>query len=264
MFNRDHISGSDTLTFLIHGFNVPKDDAILAYQSFASNIPEDRRRDFVWVYWPGDLHELRWRSIVSFPDAVDRAKLCAKYLAEDLSKRFEENDNVTTVRIVAHSLGCRLTLELLDRLYAAKQSGRIKVAMVALMAAAVPMWLVIEGKPSKEAGAKDAVDEAAALRLSDTGGDPTLILHSKDDWVLKSVFKLGARGESSSLRTLFGNRHALGRFGFRDSPKDDRVVEHDLAPLDHSDYWGSRASAAYIRPHLPSRLERDMPERHVL
>lgn len=253
--NKSRLRRSKKLTFLIHGFNVQREAAKRSYAEFAENIPWQRRQDFVWVYWPGDLHKSFARSVREYPNAIARSKKCAKIMDGLLAPYFDGPEQ-KEVRVIAHSLGCRLTLHFLDRIGKEQAKGTVSVAMVALMAAAVPEYLVIEyiGK-----GAEERDDNE--LKLSECGGDPALVLHSEDDRVLKWAFKAGSRGESTSLRTLFGNRRALGRFGIKDSLRRGKNVQnYDMKPLDHDDYWSSKRTAKVIEDYLPDRFERRVPD----
>jgi hypothetical protein len=127
---------------------------------------------------------------------------------------YDEDPTDARLTILAHSLGCRVALELVERLrgtewFAAALEG------VCLMAAAVDVDSVAVDGPLHE-----------AARLCSTRG--LTILTSDADWVLHDVFPLG------STLAEPGSGRALGRFG---PPPGLPATSVAVDSLTHGDYW---------------------------
>ena len=111
-------------------------------------------------------------------DALDQALKARKAVARLRGRTAPQ----LSLYIVAHSMGCRLTLEFLNRLAFGLQFSPIKIRLVVLMAAAVPLYYVQEG------GAL-----AKALTLSES----THVYWSKKDKTLRRWFRVGQDSRAS-------------------------------------------------------------------
>jgi esterase/lipase superfamily enzyme len=146
----DTLRRSRRIILLIHGFNVDFCAAEKSYIAFVRELFFQWTARTVWVYWPGDaapesegVFSRLARSVISplsYPYQPDRAELAARYLADYIGEVIERRRtsalNPIHLSIVAHSLGCRLALELLSRLSAAVRAHMLKIELTVLMAAA--------------------------------------------------------------------------------------------------------------------------------
>ncbi len=216
------------LVLLIHGYNNDLQDSEDAYRGFEALQRELADLDddapvaggrLVEVYWPGDAD---WGKVSAlfYPFSIKRAQQTAAALAEVLARAARESGH-KQVDIVAHSMGCRLTLELLKQL---RGRGDITVGRVVLMAGAVPTFLLDPRRDKQKLrAAYDAV-------LSDAG----LSLYSPDDKVLAYAFPLGqtvAPGEG-----FFPT--ALGHAFWADAAAPVNLTQTENPGAGHSDYWG--------------------------
>lgn len=235
-FPYDLFTSADAILLLIHGYAVHQIGAQTSYRDFEENLDLPWRGMAVATFWPGDSWDegigRLTPSLVSTlaakmsylyqPERARRsAKLLAKVLARGMSARREARRNAPlSLHIIAHSMGCRLTLELLDQLEFALAAGSpIEVPLTALMAPAVPNYMT-EGPGVLTAALK--------------AGGHLRIYHSPEDTVLKRWFVPGQALELSFPSGL-RNRRALGLHG---RSAEDGV---SLFPtrLNHGEYWGS-------------------------
>ena len=273
------------MIFLIHGFNVAADAAFAGYRSFLSELGDPWVEMATAVYWPGDSREndpdreqgwtyyfTRYSSYLWQPkrarkigrkiadrlaSAVDKrrqiafaeAKLLAAAEGRDLPDFRDTIPPKLTLHIVAHSMGCRLTLELLDRLisnltnpgHARDEHDRpiekpIQVKLVVLMAAAIPNYLLGERGERKE-----AFESPEDVRVH----------WSTRDVVLMGAFPIGQLFESDQPHLPFsGSRSALGRTGMALS----EPLENERHG--HGKYWTSRK----ISRSVAKALEKFHPE----
>jgi hypothetical protein len=133
---------------------------------------------------------------------------------------------------VAHSMGCRLTLELIRRLIAVPD---VSIQRVVFMAAAVPTFLL---EPP----------ERLRTGLDHPRVEGVMSLFSADDSVLDNAFPLGqwdAQGESWTDGDEWrrGNTVALGHERWV-PVNPPRVLSQEnqiqISGAGHSDYWGWR------------------------
>ncbi|MHB8534118.1 MAG: alpha/beta hydrolase [Sulfuricaulis sp.] len=239
------------LVLLIHGYNNDLKDSEDAYRGFETLQRELGGLDddtpvaggrLVEVYWPGDADWGKLASALFYPFSIGRAQISAAALATVLARAARESGH-KQVDIVAHSMGCRLTLELLKQL---RNRGDITVGRVVLMAGAVPTFLLDPRHDrQKLRAAYDSV-------LSEDG----LSLYSADDKVLAYAFPLGQTmvpGEG-----FFPT--ALGHGFWADAAAPINLTQTENTGADHSDYWGwdrepkplacARAANAQIKDFL--------------
>lgn len=223
----------DAFTLLIHGFAVTRQNAEAVYDTFRSRlVPFDT--EAVNIYWPGDwgVHGLTQASYpIQRRRALDSVAKLQAFLSAELNWRVEEAFLRGTVprplelRIVAHSLGCLVALELLKLLD--RSPRELKVSLLVLMAAAVPQYRLGDG------------DLGFVLRRI----NKVLVYRSYSDWVLALAFSLGELPhvpfpEGLRLRSAIG-RNGCGR-------AIPNVVEEERH-CGHSGYWPDRSIAAAVR-----------------
>lgn len=160
------LAGAEPLTFLVHGFNVPRPEGQRSLTAFADmlGLPGDRGA-IVGVLWPGDDRLSPLTYSLEERDADATADGLARVISEVIRPR-------GPVHFGAHSLGCRVVLETMLRL--AKEG--VEVGQVALMAAAV------DG---------DALARSTRYRAVVEGAARVAVLHSDRDLVLKLAFPAG-------------------------------------------------------------------------
>jgi hypothetical protein len=208
------------LAILIHGYQNSPSKAESSYGRF-----EDVLRAVGWaqartrigeawgLLWPGD-HENRFISILTYSSriqpAMDTGKLLAAFLA-DLDPR-------TTVRLFAHSLGCRVALETTREIRRWKERGEYHGAAVEdvfLFAAAVPVPLC---QPGSDSFPSALIDCGEHVYWSHRDGALDWKFRAGQSW-----FKKSERGR------------AVGRTG----DPNQRWTSRLETGLGHSDYWAS-------------------------
>lgn len=240
------ISHAKSVTLLIHGYNVPASDARDAYDSFNDRLPPSGRKEQVWALWPGDLNPNVLVSSVAYPWALSNAMNSGDRIAQYLSDVVPEG-GALDVRVVAHSLGCRLALHLVKQLALARH---VRIRLLVLMAAAVPIFLV---------------QRRGLFALDKLNTDRIKIFFSRQDSILQGFFRPGQRLEMAGPGTLIFNRHALGRKGLGRAirafsrSKEVQVEEHETV-LGHGDYWRDDTVAWKVATELP-RQDRHLQRR---
>lgn len=221
------LDGNSRILLFIHGYANDLKDAFIAYTAFASNadrvLGAGSLRPVVGLFfWPGDTNP-RWFSPLSYPWEIQPAKDSASRLAEWLQGLRGPGGSPVEIDIIAHSLGCRVTLETLDILRFIP-NPTVRIRSVTLMAAAVE-----EGAVDMREGVIGALRPAAFLP-----GD-RLLLFSESDWVLWLAFPLGQSAAGESFLPT-----AVGRFG---GPQTLPAQRDEYYGAGHSDYWPGEESA---------------------
>jgi alpha-beta hydrolase superfamily lysophospholipase len=229
----------DWLVILVHGFNTDTARARDRYGRFLDRLVQvtgdARLADHVWgFYWPGDEQGFL-RSLTSYPDkvpvAVDAGALLARWLAERRTG--------LRVVVVAHSLGCRLSLDALDRLAeSAAELDRLgaKVVGLVLMAAAVPVGMC---KP-----------QTGRFGFR-PGYRSECVLYSRSDGTLERAFWLGQAKAGEAL---------LGRaVGYTGEPRQRWTQERIHTGHEHNEYFDSTRAASAVAWLLGYRPARSLP-----
>ena len=225
---------------LVHGYNNDKAQAEACYEAMTRMLP-DYDREAVWeFYWPGFIERLTGASTdtpLSLASHRDHRETESRYLMSVLSYpaqvikskqvglalgRFLERLRPDAVIFVAHSLGCRVTLEAIRFLVSTGTTGRIALPGACLMAAAVPTYLV------------DTPSATGGLRTAATAIGRSFVLHSTHDRVLRVAFPIGQTGAREGFLP-----EAVGLNGGPDTPWSARGD----TGLGHSDYWTHLSTA---------------------
>ena len=234
----DSMNGKSEVVLLIHGYNAPVKSQRDEYQVFIEDVASKGIRPVIApsfgapgfpvfkFFWPGDWDNMF--SAAAYMQMVGRAPKVGDRLEKYLNSLSGPGGAPMLIHIVSHSLGNRVTLELLDYLRTRTQSGQHQIVSYTLMAAAVPENRVKQGNELHD----------ATLSVG-----KRQVLYSRSDTVLHWAFPpgetlagegffptaIGRSGEPSSLWTTrrdFSNIPTDGHDGYR-----------------HSDYWRGDISA---------------------
>lgn len=234
--NLDAIARRECLV-LIHGFNNAEGEAASAYfgfrgrqtEIFQPGDPSSFDRRFGDAFWPGDA-DWWWFfdkvDFLNYPSAVHTAVKAGEQLASLLFQM----PNLERVDFIAHSLGCRIALEAIERIRARTS---LLIRHVCLMAAAVPSEMLEPGGRYYE-----MMNELAAESTE------IKVLHSKQDMVLHLAFPFG--------QALAGFNEASGRALGRYGPAPTMpgfgatLTEREISGATHGDYWGHSKSESSI------------------
>jgi pimeloyl-ACP methyl ester carboxylesterase len=234
------------ILLLIHGYNVSQCSACHAYTGFIENFTSWPASIWWPVYrcfWPGDGETGTFLDYAAYPWKIGTARECADRLHDLLKKVRGPAGRAVEVSIVGHSLGCRVVMELLERLRTAATGarGEVRLGLVCLMAAAVPVELVRVDRPLNP----------RSQRLRDL-----LVLFSPNDEALGFKFVAGQLAARLLKIETASFREAVG---LRGEPPGFSTAKHWLhgesgrgRGAGHSDYWPSREAAEHVACHLGS------------
>jgi len=153
------------ITFLLHGFNVNRDEGRASLLKLASLLPAAANGAIVAVLWPGD----HWVGAINYPfegnDADDSAMEMARYIDRVVMPGAE-------LYFVSHSLGARVVMGAVNRLI----GDRYLIRQICLMAAAIDDFSL--AKPDE-------------YRLATVGAERVAVLASRKDLVLKFAYTVG-------------------------------------------------------------------------
>ena len=228
-------SGNTRTVLLIHGFNVNQCAACLNYEHFMHRLPAGFP-DITRVFWPGDERTPLYSAVTYF-NKIPIAELAAERLWTYILGRFSATGNPRIIDIIAHSLGCRLTVKLLDCVSKTPPQDRPDVRLVSLMAAAVPVEYMERSRatvPHYRDAAQDIPKDM-------------VVLHSRDDLVLAWAFPAG-----QAMASAFGIEpqrfdEAIGRYG---RPDDLTAYSHPVDGAGHGDYWKHRDAIRRTSPRI--------------
>ncbi len=214
------------LLLLIHGFANDEPKASESYGRFVANLRDAVARlgsEMDWpvvaFHWPGDYPEHALISAMTYPARIPVAADSGRLLADFLHDH-EYMKETNQVFVVAHSLGCRVALELLHDIDSRWSYGGPRIAGLALLAAAV------SSEDCKPDGVfKEVQGHAAGVAF-----------YSRNDKALIGpVFGAGQQ--------IFGERgKAVGRFG----TPDERWKPSIEMTLQHKQYWGEPLIAKHV------------------
>lgn len=212
-------------------------EATKSYQVFRRNL---RKRwpylaaDLCEVYSPGDAKPPFIR-VLWYQWKIAPAKKSGLMFGRYVRDRKGPNADECTKIIIAHSLGCRMTLEALRELQAAGVR-----ATIVLMAAAVPVHMLYVGMPLRK-----AVEAVCPTRN---------VLYSHSDQVLTMAFRMG-----QSLASGEGFLPvAVGREGDPVSLWSEKRHMHGYG---HGDYWSEASTTDVIAELLGEPADRRLEAR---
>lgn len=247
-------TGLPRVCFFVHGYNVtPREakqdfDDLVALARREAKVPEAVASPLLdgaqaWrVYWPSSIQVAGQRvmgvSQASYPLHVDATPDWASVLARHMEQHLRQPERgPVEVLFVAHSLGCRIVLELLrHKLMQHHRSWRVTVVL--LMAAAVPVRLVQRGE---------------RLYLAANAPELVSVAFSRRDLVLQTAFRAGQLGEGGLTPTAVGV--SGGPAGLWRKPLRTRNG--------HGDYFRDRRTARHLAQLLGYSVLRDL-DRHPL
>ena len=234
------------LLILVHGFNNAESEAGKKYDGYVdilrpglekSRVAPDAVAKF---HWPGNeaVGPLPLFDRAGYQVDVKRALESVGPLATFLSQLLATRPAGRLISFVGHSLGCRLIVETMRQLPAAGPLGP-PLAVVSLMAAAVPVTLAEAGGP---------------LAPACSATSKMLKAYSRSDWVLWLAFPAGqslarAAGiESAAYVEAIGRNGNPTGFGEPLSRSGNG----------HSDYWSDEFAAAMLLITMDATL-RSLP-----
>lgn len=240
------LRGAHRVILLVHGYNNSQCEACAAFRQFLDHLPYGLGR-VGRFFWPGDADFgfFQWLDFLSYPTEIPDAKHSARRLAEFLSASARTHP-VTEFVLVGHSLGCRLILEMLDLFAAGAVAPRPSIALIQLMAAAVPVELVRKGRPLRRAG--NIVRER-------------VVLYSPHDLVLRGAFPPG-----QALARAMGHEPEvyLEAVGLNGNPPDFPTQSPWQAfGNGHGDYWKDTEIADNFARRLGVAVPRRQSDRYL-
>lgn len=209
------------LVLLIHGYNNDKDEASRSYSRFLELLKKQRNvnANLFAVYWPG----ANWEGALYYMQAITQAQKVAPKLAKDLYSAAKAMGYLK-IDIVAHSLGCRLTLETIRELLVIREQrgnlGGLVIGRVVFMAGAVPVKYL---------------EDLQHLRSSLESFNQSLSLYSLNDDVLHWAFPAGQTAAGQGFFPVALGRKKWERGSFVYPP----LTQKENRNAGHSDYWGS-------------------------
>jgi len=209
---------SNRLVILIHGYNVNQPNGETGYNVFSQQLQTHKVPELsvlgevIGFLWPGD-ENIKFIAGLFYPAKMQAARDSAARLAEFLVSLRGPNGVPMQIMLVAHSLGNRVSLEMITDLLAQSNRAWGRMESYCLMAAAV-----LVGDVQNKGRLNPA---ARSLR--------TRALFSEADKVLHWAFP---PGETAAGAGFFPQ--AVGRFGNPVAIWNDRF---DLQPYDHGNYF---------------------------
>jgi len=221
---------------LIHGYNNSETDAFESYERFrkvCSKYSAYHADRVFYLIWSGD----QFNNLVKWFDdntknALESGRNLGIFLERIISGPRDQNCQFV---IVAHSLGCRLTAELIGELYKRNRSfcGQFKLF---LMAGAVRSDDILGGNRFGEAFA------AAGSVVN---------LHSPDDSVLSGAFRWGEWG---------GGRSYSEAIGLNAEPREFKSWQPKLMEgFRHDYYWKEESVVEFILQALGVAVPMALP-----
>ena len=240
------LPAGNSVLLLVHGYANSAAAARASWAAFLDGLARVRIGGWLpqnptGVQWPGD-EPIVVVNQAAYPQKIGVSRDSARKIDEYLRRLGGGPVGPPVVlSIVAHSLGCRLVAELLERL-SLPPAHRVIVDRVVLMAAAVPTAKVDRDEPLRP-----GVEWAGGIEA----------LHSEGDNVLKLAFPIG---ETAGGDGFFPT--AVGRHG---GPGSTWLATAQMAHAGrlygHSDYWPGEESAAAAAAFLRIPVAGAIPSR---
>lgn len=233
----------------IHGFNTNQYEAEWNYKNFAKEfanlgIPDFHCKRIAHFYWPGNngfpgfidrRKDWRKKSLLdiitglTYSWQIKKAKAAATLLARHI---MEKGTVSKPFVIVAHSLGCRLTLELLKHLADNHMNIANRVQFTTLMAGAVPEKML-----------EDITGPYHKLR---SWQSPMACIFSKNDNTLKTYFPMGQKLARSRFVAGEQVKYKSAAIGYSGNPPAFWTGGQMESTIDHGEYWENPKVAAFL------------------
>lgn len=244
--------GSFLVTLFIHGFSTDEARAKEGYDAFIRRLGGRWNGKIGTFFWPGDWNApwLGDRKMsfqgnlrgLSYPSEIKEAKKSGRMLADFLADPRNTPMQPEFV-LVAHSLGCRLVLELLEAIRKKRKKPRIR--SIVLMGAAVSVSLVRAGIWWRSEGRL----RKAGMRIK-----RRRVLYSETDEALGFIFSIG---QTANFIDSGLYPEAMGLHG---NPKDFPSHRGDVRTgIKHGDYWDDNESANVVAEELGAVNPRKSP-----
>ena len=229
------------LLVLVHGFNNSESQAEESYEGYIEMLRPGLARSRVApdavakLHWPGNvaIGPFSILDVVGYPWDVEQALRSVGPLGAFLDGLMARGPRGRLISVVGHSLGCRLIVETMNRLRASV--GGTPLAIVSLMAAAVPVALAETGQP---------------LANASTAAKKVLKPHSRSDWVLWLAFPVGQSAASVLGIERDAYIEAMGRNGNPSGFGEPLLREGN----GHSDYWSDKGAGAVLLVTMDATL----------
>jgi hypothetical protein len=231
---------------LIHGFRNSERDALESYNRFRDTLSKYSTffaTHLFYVVWPGDAFS--WTTPQNYfsenvQTALAGARILARYLNKILTRESKEGTNCEWI-IVSHSLGCRLTTEIIAELRRINSESCNKLRLV-LMAGAV---------------ATIDVEDNDVYGTALLSAKYIANLYSPEDKTLRKWFPIGEL-DRLGVEAIGLNGGPIG-FGWS--------VREQMRNFDHGDYWTKSSAVEFLAKLLgvavPTTLPSyDMPNYH--
>jgi hypothetical protein len=227
---------------LIHGFRNSEREAFESYNNFRATLSEYSAffaTHLFYIVWPGDAFP--WTAPQNYfsenvQTALAAARILAKYLDKIVAREAREGINCEWI-IVSHSLGCRLTSEMIAELRRMKSETSNKLKLV-LMAGAVA---TIDVEDNNLYG-------AALLSTKYTAN-----LYSPDDRTLRKLFPIGEL-DRWGVEAIGLNGGPIG-FGWS--------VRERMPNFDHGDYWTKSSAVEFLAKSLGVAVPTTLPSNDI-
>lgn len=239
--------GYDQVTFLIHGFNVNEEEGIKSLSVLAELLPSALPGAIVFVLWPGDspIGPLSY-SFTEGHQADDTADELVKFIISHMTL-------TTPINIIAHSLGCRVTMETAKKLHnmANGQKTIYPVKQICLMAGAIDDFSLSE--PDDFRAAAERADRVAVL--SSVEDEVLGLIYPLGDLIQAFIFfwkesagmALGYRGPIAVKSWFGGETHSIPGNVHPEPILENFGIDHgDYLPPDkkNRDEWSAAAAFA--------------------
>lgn len=243
-------SGHGRIILLLHGYANSLTRARDSYKEFEKNFgekqPEHAAANLPHTfrfYWPGDAHLPSPVHYLSYPTEITPAKESAEMLEKYLRGLAPPPIGVIEVFLIAHSLGNRVVLELLNRFTRGRRTAKLQFKGICMMAAAVPVAKVRWG---------------SKLYFASTLADQRFMLYSRSDMVLMLLFALGEIAAFDATPWPWDWPEAIGRNG---NPPQNWTYHQEMRKkkddkgYGHGDYWSGEEIPEHLADFL--RIPRD-------
>lgn len=241
-------AGRHRVLLLFHGYANSVDAARTSYSLFLDNFAKQFSEGKSFLanvfkfYWPGDERELIL-SLASYSFQIAHARDSGKLLAGYLAALPTSPTGSTDFYLIAHSLGNRVILELLQEIIGLEADGKTRAGLnftgIFMMAAAVPV---------------------AQVEKSGELHGPSVLARRR--WVLYSPSDLALRffpiGETFGFDGL--NPQAVGRFG---EPLAQWTMPQIMPGYGHSDYWPKETTSFQLARFLGVSVPNQLPVNQI-